>query len=231
MASLRWILLLPIVGFTAGVLLTGSALVASPPRAQASSAPVSQFPVPARSTNADAAPAKSLLVDALQVSVADYDTCVRAGACATYASASSPDHDDAGRHWESAWCNGGRLNRRDVPMNCVDWRQAAAYCRWVGKRLPTKDEWLDAARALQDSAGEAWSREALRRRDEVRSGMPPEEWTAGSEGPGPEAADAALRQACGSRPIEGLKPVEWYAWCAWHSVVSRRPHLSFRCVR
>lgn len=231
MASARWLLVFPMVGFVAGVLLTGSALVASPPRAQGSSAPVAMFPVPEDSASPPADRAMTFGIDALQVSVADYDACVRAGACAMVSTASGPDDDDPGRYWQSALCHGGRLDRADEPMDCVDWTQAEAYCRWVGKRLPTVEEWIDGARALQVANGEAWSRAGLPHVDHTRPGMPPEEWTSTSEGPGLKGSQPTLRRVCGSRKIEAPSPLQWQSRCNWQSVVSRKPSISFRCVR
>jgi len=51
--------------------------------------------------------------------------------------------DNYGDH---AGCNWRRADRRNHPVNCVDWAQSKAYCERQGKRLPTEDEWEWAAR-------------------------------------------------------------------------------------
>lgn len=83
----------------------------------------------------------SFQMDAEEVSVGEYENCVRAGACTMHVSAASPDSTILSRHWESAQCSGGRPDRDASLMNCVDLGEARAYCKWAGKRLLTLPEW------------------------------------------------------------------------------------------
>ncbi len=69
------------------------------------------------------------------VTVAAWKRCVQAGACPELAG-DDPEHR----------CN-ARNGRFDHPVNCVEWGQAAAFCGWLGGRLPAPEEWEYAAKS------------------------------------------------------------------------------------
>lgn len=87
----------------------------------------------------------SFELDSTEVAMSDYQRCVAAGACTP-----------AGR-WKL--CNFGEAGRENHPINCVEWKQAAAFCGWLGKRLPTEEEWEYAARGT-DQRAYPWGNEA-----------------------------------------------------------------------
>jgi formylglycine-generating enzyme required for sulfatase activity len=82
---------------------------------------------PARTVNVE-----SFWIDRTEVTVGAYRSCVEGGACAAPARS-------------SAACT-YHLGDAELPVSCVHWRDADAYCRFAGKRQPTELEWEYAAR-------------------------------------------------------------------------------------
>jgi formylglycine-generating enzyme required for sulfatase activity len=78
----------------------------------------------------------AFFIDKFEVSNADYRQCVEAGGCRQ---TGSPDGFTRPGYRDDPTYN-------NYPVVGVTWDQAAAYCRFAGKRLPTEAEWEYAAR-------------------------------------------------------------------------------------
>jgi formylglycine-generating enzyme required for sulfatase activity len=75
-----------------------------------------------------------------EITVAQYRKCVVSGSCHV------PNNIKDNPMYASG-CNYGVKNRDDNPVNCVLWKWARQYARWVGGRLPSESEWEYAARS------------------------------------------------------------------------------------
>ena len=91
------------------------------------------------------------------VTVAEYAACVASNACAALPQRDEPSCRSAKEcvgASEAALvgrvCNWTLPGHEEHPANCVDSREAAAYCHRLGQRLPTEIEWERAARGSDE---------------------------------------------------------------------------------
>jgi len=192
-----------------------------------------------------------------EVTEAQYRRCVDAGKCA-------PAHYDDGRCL--IWSGRGfrhitvpaQLRGDNLPVVCVTWQEARAYCASVGMRLPTEAQWEYAALGGAKSARYSWGGAAP---DGSRCGLaapkpvgsfPPNgyglhdmtgnvwEWTAdfyvadyyaNSETVNPKGPDAGYYRV--------IRGGGWYSGPAelrvqnrhWFSANSAEASVGFRCVK
>jgi formylglycine-generating enzyme len=101
----------------------------------------------------DTVTVRPFAMDLTEVTVDSYAACVQAGHC-------TDDHVDewslGGETKPDSACNYGVPGKGRHPMNCVDYKQADAYCRSQHKRLPTEEEWEWAARGEDEGRLFPW---------------------------------------------------------------------------
>jgi formylglycine-generating enzyme required for sulfatase activity len=134
----------PVIPIDAAVAVNAPAVVDAPaaakrsPPAAMAKVPATRFHMGAVDGRPDERPVHvvdvaAFSIDLTEVTVAAYAECLAARRCTIPA-----ERVDA--------CNWERADLGTYPVNCVNWGQAAAYCAFVGKRLPTEEEWELAAR-------------------------------------------------------------------------------------
>ena len=104
----------------------------------------------ANGTDTNAA-SDSFFVDATEVTVRDYAKCVSTHVC-TEARLHGAHLTTAEYLRSSGQCNALYAERGQYPVNCVDLGQAATYCQFVVKRLPSSKEWGLVARGSDQRA-------------------------------------------------------------------------------
>jgi sulfatase modifying factor 1 len=83
-------------------------------------------------------------LDQREVTAGDYAACVERGGC----DEEELECDDVSTYKKPELAS--------HPINCVSWKQASKFCRDVGKRLPTFEEWEWAAQGRTEERRFAW---------------------------------------------------------------------------
>ena len=147
-------------------------------------------------------------IDVTEVTSSAYAACVTAGVCAPALT--------------GGYCNSGAAGRGNHPINCLDYNQALAYCGWLGKRIPSEEEWEYAAR---ETSGRTypWGTTPLPSAQLCWSGVVDRDVPGG----GPDTGTCAVAQFVGGDTPRGVKDMAGNVW-EWTSSGHSQNHASPR---
>jgi formylglycine-generating enzyme len=125
----------------------------------------------------------------------------------------------AGAFWRQPEGPGSTIEGRlDHPVVHASWHDAAAYCTWAGRRLPTEVEWEYAARGGLDQARYPWGDELTPSKCNIWQGTFPVRDTAEDGYSGTAPVDAYEPNGYGLYNVAG----NVWEWCAdWFNTHQR----------
>ncbi|MBN2695200.1 SUMF1/EgtB/PvdO family nonheme iron enzyme [bacterium] len=87
---------------------------------------------------------KKIVADSYEITVEEFSKCVDSKNC------KSENFLEYSKS-KNRFCNYGNSEKKNHPMNCVNYYGAEEYCKSVGKRLPTTDEWIFLAKGGENN--------------------------------------------------------------------------------
>ncbi len=85
---------------------------------------------------------KPFYISRTEITTEDYWDCVDAGIC-------PPLPIDQGCYWK-------QMDKRNHPINCINWQEARSFARWLGGDLPSEVQWEYVARNQGENVLNPW---------------------------------------------------------------------------